>query len=88
MISGGAIIGGLFAVVVLLLFWGASGKPGPHSTSQQLDEVARLKKMGYSVAWLEDGTAMLYGSHSKTILVQMDGRSNYASPKHRNKRLP
>lgn len=88
MSSAGAILGGLLALIVLLLFWGASGKPGPNATKEQLDEVNRLKEMGYSVAWLEDGTAMLYGGHVKTILVHKDGRSNYASAKYRNKRVP
>ena len=88
MSSAAAVFGGLFALVGLLLFWGHSGKPGPNATKEQLDEVRRLKKQGYSVAWLEDGTAMLYGGHSKTIVVQLDGRSNYASAKYRNKRVP
>jgi hypothetical protein len=86
--SAGAIFGGLFGLIVLILFWGVSGKPRPDATKEQLDEVHRLKEMGYSVAWLEDGTAMLYGGHVKTILVNRDGRSNYASAKHRNKRAP
>ena len=88
MSSAGAIFGVLLALVALILFWGDSGKPGPRATKEQLDEVDRLKKLGYSVAWLEDGTAMLYGGQVKAILVHVDGRSNYASAKHRNKRVP
>jgi hypothetical protein len=86
--SAGAIFGVVAAVIGLIFFSGDAGKPSPNATKDQLDEVSRLKKLGYAVAWLEGGTAMLYGSHAKTILVHLDGRSTYASAKHQSKRLP
>jgi hypothetical protein len=86
--SAGAIFGCFLALVVLILLFGERGKPGRNATKEQLAEVGRLKKLGYSVAWLEDGTAMLYGGQVKTILVHPDGHSNYASPKYQRKRVP
>jgi hypothetical protein len=84
----GAIFGGLFALVLLLMLSVKSGKKPPDATPEQLAEVERLGELGYSLAWLEDGTAMLYSAHLKTILVSKSGHASYASAKYRNKRVP
>jgi hypothetical protein len=86
--SAGVIFSLVVATVWLIFFWGDSGKPSPNATKEQLSEVARLKKLGYALAWLEDATAMLYGSQVKTILVHLDGRNSYASTKKWGKRFP
>ena len=88
MLGAGAIVVVLIAIALWLLLKADVGKPGPNASPAQLAEVSRLKKQGYDVIWTDDGFAHMHGGQMRTVIVDHDGVSRYASPRHRNKPVP